>query len=364
MTRHKSDTLKKIVNKFIIKFFLLLGLILIAGVTYQFIATQVDGYTCPPPGQLVDVGGYKMHLHCTGQGGPTVILDAAMGCNSLEWSLIQPDVAKITRVCSYDRAGNGWSDEGSYPRTSMQIVEELHDLLTRAKIPGPYILVGHSFGGVNMRLYANRYPEDVIGMVLVDASHEDQFRLLPPIEQSLIEKLVFHRQIARFLAHIGMIRVVNSLTDEHKEFPTSISGTYSRLQSTPKFIGTIFEERKSFSKSLDQLKNSDTHLGKRPLTVITAGRSLTVKEWKENGYSIDWIDHWNQAWANLQRDLTTSSEDSTQIIAKDSGHMITREEPQIVIDAINKMVNKLRVTLINPGNRSRGSSEPEPVNGY
>ncbi|HWR73601.1 MAG TPA: alpha/beta fold hydrolase, partial [Nitrospirota bacterium] len=128
----------------------------------------------PPPGRIVDVGGYRLHLNCTGEGSPTVILESGMNEFSLSWALVQPGVAKFTRVCSYDRAGLGWSDPGRAPRTSETIVRELHALLRAAGITGPLVLAGHSFGGMNARLYARRYPNEVAGMVLVDSAHEDQ----------------------------------------------------------------------------------------------------------------------------------------------------------------------------------------------
>ena len=123
----------------------------------------------------MNIGGYRLHINCTGTGSPTVILDAGLGGTSLDWSKIQPEVARFTRVCSYDRAGYGWSESGAGPRTSQQIVQELHLLLVHAQVNGPYLLVGHSVGGLNMRLYAYRYPGEVAGMVLLDSTNEHQF---------------------------------------------------------------------------------------------------------------------------------------------------------------------------------------------
>src|SRR6185503_5766216 len=113
-----------------------------AGVLYQFIATQSDIRNYPAPGQLVDVGGYRLHMYCVGQGSPTVVLEAAADMMSADWGWIQPEIAKQTRVCAYDRAGMGWSEPGPQPRDARQISTELHTLLTNAGIPGPYILVG------------------------------------------------------------------------------------------------------------------------------------------------------------------------------------------------------------------------------
>src|SRR3989304_10304359 len=128
----------------------------------------------PAPGQLVDVGGRKMHINCVGQGSPTVLLEAGLGHYSLFWAYVQPEVAKYTRVCSYDRAGYGWSESSPMPRTANAEVDELHTLLVNADVQGPYILVGHSLGGMNMRVFANNYPDEVVGMVLVDSFHEER----------------------------------------------------------------------------------------------------------------------------------------------------------------------------------------------
>src|SRR5947207_15639043 len=144
----------------------------LSGVTYQWIATRKELAATPPPGRLVDLGGYRLHLWCTGDGAPAVILDAGLGGTSAGWGFVQPEVARFTRVCSYDRAGMGYSDPGPSPRTARRIVHELAQLLDRAGISGPLVLVGASIGGLFVRVFASEHGERVVGLVLVDASHE------------------------------------------------------------------------------------------------------------------------------------------------------------------------------------------------
>jgi pimeloyl-ACP methyl ester carboxylesterase len=136
----------------------------------------------PPPGRLVDVGGWKLHLNCTGEarpGQPTVILESGAGDFSVEWSLVQPKVADFARVCSYDRAGDGWSELGPHPRTFHQVVYELHTLLANAGIKPPFVLVGHSYGGWLVRQFQAIYPSEVAGMLLVESGQDNPWRISP-----------------------------------------------------------------------------------------------------------------------------------------------------------------------------------------
>jgi pimeloyl-ACP methyl ester carboxylesterase len=151
----------------------------ITGATYQWLATRKELAATPPPGRLVDIGGYRLHLWCTGDGAPAVILDTGLGGSTPGWGFVQPAVARFTRVCSYDRAGMGYSDPGPSPRTARRIASELAELLARSGIDRPAVLVGASIAGFGVRVFASDYPERAAGLVLVDASHEDDAHDVP-----------------------------------------------------------------------------------------------------------------------------------------------------------------------------------------
>src|SRR3984885_6191148 len=151
-----------------------------AGFLYENVSEARDRRFNPSTGHLINVGGLKMHMDCTGQGSPTVILESGLGDSYVSWRKVQPQMEKFTRVCSYDRAGLGFSGTSSRPRTSQVIAEELHALLRAADVAPPYVLVGHSMGGFDVRLFASLYRGEVAGMMLVDASHPEQQERLPP----------------------------------------------------------------------------------------------------------------------------------------------------------------------------------------
>jgi pimeloyl-ACP methyl ester carboxylesterase len=180
------------------------------GAVYQAVATELDQRNHPPPGQLVDVGGYRLHVNCSGanvDGSPTVILEQGLGGSSSGWAWVQPEVARETRVCSYDRAGMGWSDPGSEPRDARHIAQELQTLLQNAEIPGPYVLVGWSYGGLYVREYAGLYGEEVAGLVLLDSSHPDQWTSTPE-GQAQFESNANVYSVAPALARLGVMRVM------------------------------------------------------------------------------------------------------------------------------------------------------------
>src|SRR5215208_837342 len=173
------------------------------GAIYQAIATERAERAYPPPGEMVDVGGYSLHINCVGQGSPTVVLDGGLGEWSAQWVLVQQEVSDTTRVCAYDRAGMGWSQSGPEPRDAKQVAGELHALLEGAGIDGPYVLVGHSFGGLYMQTYAARYPEEVVGVALIESSHPEQFSRLPEARNSY-EQIKLLYTVASLLAPIGV----------------------------------------------------------------------------------------------------------------------------------------------------------------
>ena len=150
-----------------------LGLVValgLLGAAYESVAEAADARAYPPPGQMVDVGGYRLHINCIGTGSPTVVIDAGWGDSSAAWSSwVQPSAASTTRVCTYDRAGMGYSEPGPLPRTAERFAAELHALLANAGEPGPYVLVGHSMGGLTVRVFAHEYPADVAGVVLIES---------------------------------------------------------------------------------------------------------------------------------------------------------------------------------------------------
>jgi pimeloyl-ACP methyl ester carboxylesterase len=238
----------------------------VMGAAYQAIATQMDRHDYPPPGQLVDVGGYRMHIYCTGEGSPTVILDALFPGTVSNWAWVQPEIARTTRVCAYDQAGLGWSDSGPQPRDARQRARELHILLTRARIPGPYVLVGHSLGGLSVRMFADQYPNDVAGMALIEASDPDAWKRLGKPEGVGIDR----KQLAAapFLGQFGLLR--SGLIPSPSPDPDLPPQQHRELQAyfnSVKYLETLRAVDASFSVALDQVRSAGG-LGSKPLVIV------------------------------------------------------------------------------------------------
>lgn len=195
------------------------------GALYQLISEARDKSKLPPPGKLVDVGGHRLHINSIGEGSPVVVMDAGGASSSLSWSLVQPEIAKFTRVCTFDRAGRGWSDPGPKPQSSQQIVEQLDTLLSNEKIEGPYIMVGQSFGGQNVRLYASEYPDKVAGLVLVDSAHEEwgKIKYRAPWRGRLVEDArMLKLQLNPILARLGWLRLRRRPSGLPQGFPKEV----------------------------------------------------------------------------------------------------------------------------------------------
>ena len=310
--------------------------LLLAGVVYQFVATKIDEYRYPAPGEMVDVGGYSLHLYCTGEGGaPTVVMDSGLGGTVLDWQLVQPEVAGFARVCTYDRGGAGWSEPGAQPRTSQQFVEELHTLLDNAGVQGPYVLVGHSLGGTTMQLYASQYPDEVAGMVLVDSALEDLDLL--SITQSLQGSPVW----IKIYATIGVVRLANMLGPVSYPFselpPDSVDDALAISSSTRQLYESA-DETSSIGESFEEQLAAPMLLGDKPLTVLTAG----PLQLEGMGLSQEQMDQLDEAHTRSQAALAQGSQNSEQIIVEDSGHYIHLEQPDLVIDAIRQDVDAAR----------------------
>lgn len=292
-------------------------------ILYQITATFIDDDKYPPVGKLVDIGGYKLHLNASGDGNVTVVCDAGLSGTSLGWSLVQSEVSKFARVCSYDRAGYAWSGLSPLKRTSLNMAKELHTLLEKARMPPPYILVGHSFGGSNMLLFADLYPEEVLGVVLVDSVHEDMLKELPIPPQSFFDKSM-NASIQWLLAACGYKRLKGPSAEIQQMFlplPKEIRDSYIAQMHKTNYSRIVSQEMNCLEESLSQL--AQCHLQDKPLVVISAG--ITTSE--------------GNKWGCLQEKLLSKSNKSKQLIAENSDHMINHHQPLIIVDAIREMAN-------------------------
>src|SRR5207253_179223 len=269
MTVQARRTLRSITRRLIL-YPLCVGLV-VAGVGggYETIQEQVDRSTTAMPGHLVDVGGRRLYLHCTGSGSPTVVLVSGLAETSIYWGgWIAPAVARNTTVCAYDRAGQGWSDPPASPQDGVAVATDLHTLLDHAQIPGPYVLVGHSTGGVYIRVFAARYPDQVAGMVLLDSQPNEAFTGLPGFP-SFYTTIRPASALFPSLARVGLFRLVNQFASDplpvptrHEERSVISTANLNRIQ------------RDEFAELPMSLKEAAalTTLGDRPLIVVTAAK--------------------------------------------------------------------------------------------
>jgi pimeloyl-ACP methyl ester carboxylesterase len=310
--------------------------LLLAGVVFQFVMTRIDARRYPAPGEMVDVGGYDLHLYCTGEAGgaPSVVMDSGLGGTVLDWQLVQPEVAKFARVCTYDRAGMGWSDPGDQPRTSQQIVKELHTLLGNAGVvEGPYVLVGHSFGGTNMQVYASHYPDEVAGLVLVDSALEDEKAVT--LTQSLQPSPV----LLKIYATIGLTRLPYTLGGEPPGLTSpELEDEQAAISSHRKHVFAVADETSSLQESFNENRADPMSLGNKPLMVLSAGSVQLTG----TGLSQEQVNLIDELHSDSQAALTRRSENAKQIIAEDSGHYIQVERPALVIDAVRHVVEATR----------------------
>jgi pimeloyl-ACP methyl ester carboxylesterase len=289
-------------------------------ITFLFLLGLISSISAAPAHQdtppqtpvHIDVDGHSMYLDCQGTGGPTVIFESGLGVSSFTWFEIQRQAREFRRVCRYDRAGLGQSPEpGPMPRTSAQIVEELHTLLTEAEIEGPYILVGASFGGMTSLLYASEYPDDIVGIVLVDSTHPDLD-----------------------------VRIEELLTPEQAQ--------ERRDELAMNAEGIRFED---ILTSDDQVREAE--VPDVPMVVLRHGVPFRFSE----GWPAEEIE---ALWVELTNDLASLVSNSVVIVAEESGHRIAESEPELVIEAIELVVVMAEESAIEVTSEATGEATDAP----
>jgi pimeloyl-ACP methyl ester carboxylesterase len=295
---------------------LIIALVLL-GAIYETLAEAADAKAYPPPGQLVDVGGYRLHINCTGTGSPTVVIVSGLGDWSTSWGgEVQPEVAKTTRVCTYDRAGFGWSESSSLPSDAAQFAKELHTLLQNANVPGPYVMVGHSLGGFIVRIFAHDYASEVAGVVLVDSMNPKQ------VTESLSNSLAQRSSLQAVLARFGIARLLVKLPAIAPSLPPGDEAYYPHL-ARPQSFQTSANEYRELPASAAEAAAVKS-FGDLPLIVLTA---------KGNN---------NPGWPQWQNELLQLSSNSQHLFAENSGHVIQFDEPEAAVNAILRMVELVR----------------------
>lgn len=318
----------------------MMRVILLAATTvYQAIATWLEDRQ-PPPGQLIELDQYRLHLYVAGEASPTIVLDHSLG--GLDGYFLIEELAKLARVCIYDGAGYGWSDHSPYPRNSREIVKELDTLLVRGGIEPPYILIGNSFGSYNVRLYAHLFPEKVVGIVLTDGLHETGMLKMSVALQAL--KLFF---ISGFVMSVlgsilGIIRllkvfgVFELLKPDLRHFSQDSLNWVKRSFCRAKHWITMSREMMNLNESARQASIAQ-YFGKVPIVSIKASSFFKPSFWT----IFIPLKGANQLWDKMHLELVNLSTDCLQIEANKSGHFVWIDQPDVIVNAVRIVIDKI-----------------------
>jgi pimeloyl-ACP methyl ester carboxylesterase len=302
-TQTRSKQILDFLKRSLIGLSIVIFVLAMTGMIYQTASAESDRRKFPAPGNLVDVGGFKMHIHCMGQGSPTVILETLAGGTSSYWGWVQPEVAKMTRVCVYDRAGRGWSELDPEPITLGRTVRNLHTLLAEANLEGPYVLVGHSIGGIYVRQFAAAYADEVAGMVLVDAAHPYQYDRYPEMREVNKNYLQLSSAFPT-LARLGLFRLYFASGGEidFADMKEPQKSEIRTMWSSPEY----FVSQQAEAIAASEIYSSGQklgNLGDLPLFVISAEKNAP------------------SGWLELQRELASLSENSIHLNLESATHV-------------------------------------------
>jgi len=317
--------------------------LLASGIVYQWIATRRHRQRFGPPGEFVSVGSHRLHVHCAGTGSPVVLLEAGVAASSLSWSLVQSEIATFTRVCAYDRAGLAWSDPASTPRTFERIVSELAQVLAHVAPDDRYVLVGHSFGSFVIRAYAERHPDRVVGLVLVDPPTE--WLTMTPLRKRMLRRGQRLSRVGAVLAHIGVVRgslalltggapgaprrfvsvlgptalrTLQRLVEEVKKLPPDVHPVVQELWCQPKCFHAMAEHLGVLQREAKTLAALNPPPG-IPVVVISSGNQPPERT----------AEH---------RELAARSARARHIVAARSTHWVQFDEPELVVAAVKEIV--------------------------
>ena len=312
---------------------LILVVLVSAGMLYQRAALAKDKKLYPPPGQMVDIGGYRLHMQISGQGSPVVILEAGFGDYSIHWKEIQTRLEKVTRVVSYDRAGMGWSDASPHPRTPEQVADELYSALKKAGIEGPYVIMGHSLGGLFARHFARRHPDEMAGVLLLDSFHEiDEL----PQELKYVHKDVMKAiNTGSILAPLGIYRVLTLLRKKNHPEPMR---TEARHALDPKTYRAYKGEFLNVLHTPAPFEAGD--LKDIPLIVLWAEGNISVEALKGNKKITNPEEtvRATRALIKANNEQLTTLSSRSELLASPASHYIQRDDPDLVVGKMLELI--------------------------
>lgn len=321
-------TLRRRVGRFALRTFAALAALVTLGAIYQQVGQRLDRRALAPPGGMFVVEGVSMHLHCTGSGGPTVVLEAGAYGFAQAWAWVQPQIAERRRVCSYDRAGLGWSDDAD-EHDGVSAASRLRALLAAAGEPGPFVLVGHSLGGAMSRIFVERYPDEVVALGLIEPTHPDQLERLPPAARAAHERVSRALRLLPWLARIGLLRLANPIGRLYAGLPDEDGRAARMFSSSPVHLRATGAEMRAWAATMAAARANQS-LGDRPVVVISSARPLDGMS--PEAHAVD---------RQLHSEIAALSTRGRHVTVQDADHMsllTSRDHAAQVVDELERTI--------------------------